>query len=452
VGLSTTIVNFNVVATQAYNYFRWVVNRVINTVGWLQINGNWRVSGTEESLCVTSDAKVGVGIANPQRALEVAGDLIVGGTISGGAGMGSFRNRIINGDMRIAQRGVGPAAVTFGGAQFYQLDRFGILSATVTGGLQQAQQTLVASDTPYQLGFRNSWRVTVTSALTYNYIQPNHVVEGYNIADLQWGTSFGSPVTISFWFRANHPTGSLLGVTLRNLNSNPSYVAPFTVTNSGVWQFVSFTVPPPPNGGTWYIDNNSGIVITFCGYQTTGLSPVVNSWTAANYVGQAGGYNWFANAGNYIEFTGVQLERGTVATPFEFRPFAQELALCQRYFYHIMSPTVAVSGAATQFSIFGVGLNYTTTSGDIVIFYPVAMRTAIPTFSSSAANTFQVVVPSGSVVLTAISGGATDSNTPQTARVSFTVASGLLAGNAVWIRSNSLSGSSVAYIAFSCEL
>jgi hypothetical protein len=259
-------------------------------------------------------------------------------------------------------------------------------------------------------------------------------------------------VTISFWFRANHPTGSLLGVTLRNLNSNPSYVAPFTVTNSGVWQFVSFTVPPPPNGGTWYIDNNSGIVITFCGYQTTGLSPVVNSWTAANYVGQAGGYNWFANAGNYIEFTGVQLERGTVATPFEFRPFAQELALCQRYFYHIMSPTVAVSGAATQFSIFGVGLNYTTTSGDIVIFYPVAMRTAIPTFSSSAANTFQVVVPSGSVVLTAISGGATDSNTPQTARVSFTVASGLLAGNAVWIRSNSLSGSSVAYIAFSCEL
>jgi hypothetical protein len=180
-----------------------------------------------------------------------------------------------------------------------------------------------------------------------------------------------------------------------------------------------------------------------------------NTWVSSISINKFrvwGTYDLASTVGWSRYITGVQIERGTVATPFEFRNYAQELALCQRYFYQIMSPTVAVSGAATQFSIFGVGLNYTTTSGDIVIFYPVAMRTAIPTFSSSAANTFQVVVPSGSVVLTAISGGATDSNTPQTARVSFTVASGLLAGNAVWIRSNSLSGSSVAYIAFSCEL
>jgi hypothetical protein len=438
VGLSTTIVNFNVVATQAYNYFRWVVNRVINTVGWLQINGNWRVSGTEESLCVTSDAKVGVGIANPQRALEVAGDLIVGGTISGGAGMGSFRNRIINGDMRIAQRGVGPAAVTFGGAQFYQLDRFGILSATVTGGLQQAQQTLVASDTPYQLGFRNSWRVTVTSALTYNYIQPNHVVEGYNIADLQWGTSFGSPVTISFWFRANHPTGSLLGVTLRNLNSNPSYVAPFTVTNSGVWQFVSFTVPPPPNGGTWYIDNNSGIVITFCGYQTTGLSPVVNSWTAANYVGQAGGYNWFANAGNYIEFTGVQLERGTVATPFEFRPFATELALCQRYFY---VPNAALSVSM----VFGTGYAGGTTTAYINIPHPVTMRASPTAISNSAVGTFQIGYIGTATPVTAIAAGALG---PYNSALTITTAAVLTGGQGV----NMTAVSTSAFLGFNAEL
>jgi hypothetical protein len=185
---------------------------------------------------------------------------------------------------------------------------------------------------------------------------------------------------------------------------------------------------------------------------SSSLSGTPNTWANANKVMVTGATNVLATPGNFIELTGVQLERGTVATPFEQRPFAQELALCQRYFYRIMSPTVAVSGAATQFSIFGVGLNYTTTGGDIVIHYPVTMRTAVPVFSSSAANTFQVVVPSGSVVLTAISGGATDSNTPQTARVTFTVASGLVAGNAVWIRSNNLSGSSVAYIAFSCEL
>lgn len=97
-------------------------------------------------------------------------------------------------------------------------------------------------------------------------------------------------------------------------------------------------------------------------------------------------------------------------------------------------------------------MNYYTTAGDIVIPYPVTMRTAVPTFSSSAANTFQAVLPSGSAVLTAISGGATDANTPQTAKVTYTVASGLVAGNAAWIRSNALTGASVAFLGFSAEL
>jgi hypothetical protein len=103
-GMTSTLLNITISCNQAYTYFRWVVNRVIGSIGWLQINSNWKLYGTEESLCITNDSKVGVGIANPQRSLEVAGDLIVGGTISGGAGMGMFRNRIINGGMRIAQR------------------------------------------------------------------------------------------------------------------------------------------------------------------------------------------------------------------------------------------------------------------------------------------------------------------------------------------------------------
>jgi hypothetical protein len=97
-------------------------------------------------------------------------------------------------------------------------------------------------------------------------------------------------------------------------------------------------------------------------------------------------------------------------------------------------------------------MNYNTTAGDIVIPYPVTMRTSVPTFTSSAANTFQAVLPSGSAALTAISGGATDANTPQTAKVTYTVASGLVAGNATWIRSNNLTGSSVAFMGFSSEL
>ena len=386
-GVYTT---FNASASQAYNYYRMAVQRTGSGGGTTNV-AEWTLNGTEESLCITNDSKVGVGIANPQRSLEVAGDLVVGGTISGGAGMGSFRNRIINGDMRIAQRGTGPTAITFGSG-VYQIDRFCVLSAGVTlGGLTQSQQTLVASDTPYQLGFTNSWKMTVTSPLVYSYMQPNHNIEGYNIRDLNWGTSFGSPVTISFWFRANHPTGSLLGVTLRNLNSNYSYISPFTVTNSGYWQFVSFTVPPPPNGSPWYTDTNTGVTITFGGYQTQ--SPVMNSWQAANYVGPAGGYNWFAYAGNYIEFTGVQLEKGTVATPWEQRPYATELALCQRYYQKSYDDGV-VPGAVT-----GTGAlqaYFTSTGGgSFSCNFPVKMRAdpVVVAYSSSSGTAGKMYSP-----------------------------------------------------------
>jgi hypothetical protein len=231
----------------------------------------------------------------------------------------------------------------------------------------------------------------------------------------------------------------------------------FTLQSSGQWQYVTYTVPPPPNAGVITQTTGGGITVDIMSFYIGNLTSVPGTWESGsamyNFGSTAAVANpWWNNAGNYIEFTGVQLEKGTVATPWDVRPYAQELALCQRYYYQIISPTVAVSGASSQYSIFGVGMNYSTTTGDILINYPVTMRTAVPTFSSSAANTFQAVLPVGSAALTAISGGATDSNTPQTAKVTYTVASGLVAGNAVWIRSNNLTGSSVAYMAFSCEL
>jgi hypothetical protein len=413
----------------------------------------WTLNGTEESLCVTSDSKVGVGIANPQRALEVAGDLVVSGTISGGAGLGSFRNRIINGDMRIAQRGTSFTGVV--GTPVYTIDRW--RSYIAVGSQNVAQQTLVASDSPYQLGFKNSLRTTITSPGASDQLVCSQCIEGYNITDLSWGTSFGTPITISFWFRSNLNAGSVLPIAVRVIpmageSYANSYVTPFTTVASGAWQYVAATIPPPPNGIATVTTNTVGLKLDIGSYApSAGFN--FNSWSTTNSICPAAGVTyWVANAGNFVEFTGVQLEKGTVATGFEFRNYAQELALCQRYYYQITSPTVAVSGASSQYSIFGVGMNYNTTAGDIVIFYPVTMRTAVPTFSSSAANTFQAVLPAGSAVLTAISGGATDANTPQTAKVTYTVASGLVAGNATWIRSNNLTGSSVAYIAFSCEL
>jgi hypothetical protein len=340
---------FQTSVTQAYNYFRVVV-LATGLSSYLQMS-QWTLNGTEESLCITSDAKVGVGIANPQRALEVAGDLVVSGTISGGAGLGSFRNRIINGDMRIAQRGTSNVVVNGVNNVYGSLDRWKTSATWSAGQLTITRQTLAASDNPYQSGLQYSLRCTVNTGLTgFNYFYINQAVELLNIIDLNLGTPFGSPFTVSFWFRSNIPAGSIISAAIQTYVApgNISYVTDFKTT--GTWQYVTFTVPPMATTlGVLSTDNfllAIGSLNTQAGFVTPASN--VNTWASSiNSVGSAAMYPWWQNAGNYIEFTGVQLEKGTVATPFEVRPFAQELALCQRYFQKSYSIATA-PGTATE--------------------------------------------------------------------------------------------------------
>jgi hypothetical protein len=327
---TSQVQTFTVGATQAYNYYRCVVNQINS--GSQGTIAEWTLNGLEESLCVTSDAKVGVGIANPQRALEVAGDLVVSGTVSCGNPV-SFRNRIINGDMRIAQRGT---SFTVTNSLQYTVDRFrGYLGST--GGIQtMTQQTLSASDTPYQYGFRYSQRVTMAvgtqgGVTTVDQNAISQVIEGYHVADLNWGTSFGSPVTVSFWFRSNLATGSVMPIAVRNQPTANSYVTTFTTTGPGTWQYVTATVPPPPNGVNFAQTTAQALLLDIA-HISGSVGVTVNAWNAVNQPFAAVCTYWTAQAGNYVEATGVQLEKGTVATGFEFRPFAQELALCQRYY------------------------------------------------------------------------------------------------------------------------
>ena len=321
-------VTFVSATTQAYTYFRFVTQTTSSSP--YPSLYTWILNGTEESLCITNDSKVGVGIANPQRSLEVAGDLVVSGTISGGAGMGSFRNRIINGDMRINQRGA--TSVTTG----YLVDRWKML--TSTANVAMSVVSLVSSDTPFQMGFTNSIRTIVTygSGVTLfpNYIYNYQIIEGYNIGDFNWGTPFGATTTVSFWHRTNIPAGSVACFSIRNGGVGGTYYnynAPFTVAAAGVWQYVTITIPPPPNAaGSWATGTNGSVEF----YISSNYGPVtsVAGWQANGGVGMVTQFPWWQNAGNYIEFTGVQLERGTVATGFEWRPYATELALCQRYY------------------------------------------------------------------------------------------------------------------------
>jgi hypothetical protein len=361
--LPVTTQTFTASANQAYTYYRYIV---LTTVGNSQPFGptvaTLSFNGTEEALCVTSDAKVGVGIANPQRALEVAGDLVVSGTISGGAGMGAFRNRIINGDMRIAQRGTS-FPISGVNSNYYYLDRW---TTYATGTFIFSQQTLTASDTPFQLGFTNSLRLTGTGTSTaYEIMQ---FIEGYNTVDLKWTTSFGVPITVSFWLRSLCTAGTVIAVTMRTSTGSYAYNSPITITNPSTWQYVTVTIPPPPNGATGIgLTNGVGLTLDIGSYAATaGQAPTPNAWLASNYTTIAGTTNIMATAGNYIELTGVQLEKGTVATGFEQRPFAQELALCQRYFTKL--------GGTTGLEFLGSGIAASTTQANALCILPVPMR------------------------------------------------------------------------------
>jgi hypothetical protein len=441
---------FTVGATQAYNLFRVVVNSTTNGLGTANFMTilEWTLNGTEESLCVTNDSKVGVGIANPQRALEVAGDLVVSGTISGGAGMGAFRNRIINGDMRIAQRGTSSTTVGYA-----TVDRWGSSSSVSGGTITQSQQTLVAADTPYQMGFRNSLRYTVTTPLTgvaYEYQQ--QVIEGYNVSDLNWGTSFGTPITVSFWFRSNAPTGSTMCSSIVPVGSgvNGRFTFNFTLNSSGTWQYVTATIPPPPTAlGAMVGGTAAALVLHIHSMYVTYLTSTPGSWEtgAAVYnIGSTGAYQWWNNAGNYIEFTGVQLERGTVATGFEQRPFATELALCQRYYYQWSS---AISGS---YGAFGFGVQSGFNQLNFIVQYPVTMRSNLNStanFSNSAMSTFQLNSGGGAPGTLNSFAFQTDASTPHTGRFVINTGSAGTAGLSIEIRANN---TTAAFLGFSAEL
>jgi hypothetical protein len=411
---------FTASATQSYTFYRFVVNTAIGVQLMLY---EWTLNGTEESLCVTNDSKVGVGIANPQRALEVAGDLVVSGTISGGAGLGSFRNRIINGDMRIDQRNNGAAST----ASDLITDRWGVVTVlrtvpTVTYTTQRV--ALSAGDGPATQGFQYFIRSSLNAKVPISSLDwvvlPSQKIEGQNISDLQWGTSYGSPVTVSFWYRSSVPGNHYFDISNGDYGGESYLYSVLFPVNTSAWQYYTFTIPPPPNGSSWPSTTAIGLKITFMrlGGSLANKYATDFSWlavTAANFKSfyPAGNVVSFVGQPITVDFTGVQLERGTVATPFEFRPFAQELALCQRYFYQVGD---GITGSGNG----GIGPAFSTTQASIMINVPVPMRVYPTSFSATGLNLYNA---STNIAITALA--ANGEGTAQVPAYYATVASGL---------------------------
>jgi hypothetical protein len=310
--------------------------------------------------------------------------------------------------MRIAQRGTSITLPTGSQIITYLIDRFQVIAQITTGTIVYSQNTLIATDTPYQYGFKNSKKLLVTAAVTnVPVIQPGQVIEANNIADLMWGNPFGQPLTVSFWSRVGAPNNSIVSITLRNgynlSGSTPTmYNTSYTVRSSNVWQYVSATIPPPPTGTTWNTDNAAGLELFIGSYSTTAsVTGTANTWiTTNNYGGVTGVTNIYGTTGNFLEFTGVQVEKGPIATPFEFRPYGLELMLCQRY-YEVINIATGPGSWFWQ----GYGNNATCNLNYVL---PLKVTKRLPTITGTTANS--VGITTGNIINVTVNGGSTSCN------------------------------------------
>ena len=240
-----------------------------------------------------------------------------------------FRNRILNGNMVIDQRYAGAAtANTISG---YTVDRWAVSQST-TGKLIAQQNA--GSVTP-PAGFTNYLGVTSQSAFSVgsgDYYMIYQMIEGYNVADFGLGAAGAATFTISFWVRSSL-TGTF-GGSLQNNANNRAYPFTYTISAANTWEQKTVTVAGDTTG-TWEKTNSTGLRLNFgLGVGST-YSGTAGSWAGSNFISASGATSVVGTNGATFYITGVQLEAGSVASPFERRDYGRELMLCQRYFKQI---------------------------------------------------------------------------------------------------------------------
>jgi hypothetical protein len=272
-----------------------------------------------------------------------------GGPLSG------MRNRILNGDMVLDQRNAGASAANING---YGLDRW--TSFNVANSFSMQRSTVAPA------GFTNSLLLTTTTSATpaaadYRYL--SQFIEGFNVADLAYGTASAVTIALSFWVRSSL-TGTFSGA-LKNSAENRSYPFTFSVSSANTFEYKTITIPGDTSG-TWLADIGIGLRVVFDLGSGSNRKGTAGAWAGVNADGATGAVNLVATNGATFYITGVQLEPGTVATPFERRSYGQELALAQRYYYRV--------NASSLYTAYGFGWNNSTSGGQAVVKHPVRMR------------------------------------------------------------------------------
>jgi len=312
-----------------------------------------------------------------------------------------FRNILHNGAMQIDQHNAGAnTSATYGSVSNYGLDRWQVnnYSGTTSNSIYFQQ---VADAPP---GFYQSLKVQCTNgvATSSNSTGRRNIsqyVEGLNIQHLNWGTSNAKPVTLSFWVKSSL-TGTF-AISLEEVNTTAaSYVTTYNITQANTWQYFVFNIPGPTIS-TWSTNSSGSLAVWFDIGQGSSISASsstqLNSWQAADYRGYINAVHIGDTSGATFQVTGVQLELGNQATPYEHRPYGVELAICQRYFWNFNSATQGGS-----YMKFGMGTNINTTLCRANFVLPVQMR-AVPNITYSGASTFAVSCAAGDIAVSSIS-------------------------------------------------
>ena len=359
------------------------------------------------------------------------------GLLSSTAQYTGFKNRLINGQMVIDQRNAGASVTRNGTNNVYTLDRWNT-RAEASDGVYTVQQVV---DGPS--GFINSLKVTVTTADASigagQVYAVNQAIEGYNIADLNWGATAASAgktaqtVTLSFWVKSSL-TGSF-GASLFNNNSSPNRSYPFlyTISTANTWEQKSVTIAGDTSA-TWATDNTSGIWVNFAIGTGSSELGTVNAWSSALYRGASGQTQIISTLNATWQVTGVQLEKGSTATSFDYRPYTTELQLCQRYYWK--------NKAGGVYTYLASAVMQTSSSGTMFGKLPVSMR-ANP---SVAINTVAIF---GGVSIVAVTGLSSNYSSVDQMAIDITGTSFTPTTGAVALIANN---STSAFIELSAEL
>ena len=380
------------------------------------------ITGTGANVLGTSPTITSATLVTPALGTPASGSLVNCTDLN----YTGYKNRIINGAMVIDQRNAG-ASVTPTSGQFIT-DRWKY-------GASQTSKFTSQQSTTAPTGFINSLLFTSSSAysvLAGDYFAFNTPIEGLNVSDLAWGTASAATITVSFWVRSSL-TGTFAGVA-KNSASSRSYPFTYTISSANTFEQKSVTIAGDTSG-TWLTTNGIGIQLLFSLGTGSTYSGTAGAWVGSDIWGVTGATSVVGTNGATFYVTGVQLEKGSTATSFDYRPYQTELALAQRYYAKFSSLSGVYVG-------FGSGVSTATTSAAIVVKYPVRMRAA-PTLSQSNAGLYD----GGSIpAVTSVSGSYYGD---ESVFANITVASGLTLGRGcILCGANNAS----AYIDLSAEL